>query len=138
MTFWTESEEFDPVPGNLVSSFLYGVDYRISVGSRCNIIDAVALDAINVIMVSRIPVKPFLSATDLQFLDHAGLGKDFQVPVHRCQADPGQFLFDPFVQFICRRVAFALAQFVENDLALMRFAQELFHEPRLKIFIKSI
>jgi hypothetical protein len=35
-------------------------------------------------------------------------------------------------------VAFALAQFVENDLALMRFAQELFHEPRLKIFIKSI
>jgi hypothetical protein len=35
-------------------------------------------------------------------------------------------------------VTFAFAQFVENDLALMCFAQELFHWPQLKIFTKSI
>lgn len=138
MTFGTEPEEFDPVSGDLVSPLLHGFDEWNSVGCRCNIIDAVALDAVDMIMVGRIPVKPFLSATDLQFLDYAGLGKDFQVPVHCCQTDPGQFFLDPLVQFICRRVGFALAQFVENDLALMCLTQKLFHGSRLKIFTKSI
>ncbi len=76
----------------------------------------------NVVMLVYGPVIPAPAGARSQSQDHLLRGQQFQVSVHRSDADPGQPSSDALVEVRCGRMFTGLSQFLQDHLPLPRIS----------------
>jgi hypothetical protein len=88
-----------------------------------NIINALAVQTPEVIVIAGVPVKPFELAADFDFLDFPQFRKDLKIPVNRSKADTGKKPPDHFVDFVGAWMGHDFSKLLQNDLALARHSE---------------
>lgn len=82
------------------------------------ITDTAAISTANVIMTSRVSVKPGFCANGIQPLYDTVFRQEFQVPINRTQADSGHPLSYNLIELSRGRVGCQFAELFQNHLTL--------------------
>jgi len=106
-----------------------------------HVVDPTASIASNVVMRAGIAIKSFQFTPGLNFFDNTAFRQEFQVTVNRSQADAGQSLPDPIVQFAGSGMRRNFSEFVHKNLPLIRepysFIKFLHFSPSLIWFTRK-
>jgi len=99
-----------------------------------DILNFVTMDTSDVVMDICVAVKTLLGASNVNFLNNAAVGEDFQVAIDRAKTDSGHFLAKDLVHFVRGGMAFQFAELFQNNLPLFGHTQHSvrFHLSPLK------
>ena len=116
----TKSGEFEIVSDNLIDRRAVEIIFEFI--ERCNgrIVNAVAADTADVVVLLGNAVVALHGAGELQALDFTQFAEYIEVPVYGAQTNAGQSFAHPFVYFIGRRMVVDLADLFQNNPSLPR------------------
>jgi hypothetical protein len=114
----TDSEKLQTSSEDFVAlEVMFGARRKIQ-GAAAYVVHAPALHAAEVVVPFGVAIKAGLGTGQFQLLYRTQPGQQFQVPVHRAEADVGQTAADDRVQIRRRGVRIEFAQLFQDDLAL--------------------
>jgi len=91
---------------------------HIEIRGESQVVNPAAFDAADMVMNMGCAVEALLGAADVELLDDAALGHDFEITIYRAQADLGQPLANHLVEGVGGWVRGNATQLIEDDLPL--------------------